>query len=346
MFADTALTSTMFADEGYHFWQTWADQLGICNDLDTGVAEYRETGGGIMWTTASSNFLDACYANHDRLGIPYEVWDTETLLKNVPVIDPTSYYPPRRIDDPLFGTPSSEHEFFGAGFFPQAGYVSDPMLAANNVMRAAKTTGKAEYRFNSAVTSIDVAGGRVSGVTLQGGETISAPIVLNAGGPHSAQLTDMAFAGVHGINNDMNVKTRAMRTEVAYVRSMPEWDYQQGPTFADFDVGVYWRPQVGGQILVGSIEPECDDDFHVHPSDADQLDTGFSDQMTNQIYRKLPRYRQSHPNAFVTEKFRDCLHRVALRSVSRLTSQAWRFGCRLYQSLPVQRQLELWPCMM
>jgi hypothetical protein len=30
-----------------------------------------------------------------------------------------------------------------------------------------------------------------------------------------------------------------------------------GPTFADFDVGVYWRPQVGGQILIGSIEPEC-----------------------------------------------------------------------------------------
>ena len=29
------------------------------------------------------------------------------------------------------------------------------------------------------------------------------------------------------------------------------------PTFADFDVGVYWRPQVGGQILIGSIEPEC-----------------------------------------------------------------------------------------
>ena len=103
--ADTALTSTKFADEGYHFWQSWADQLGIRNDLESGVAKYRETGGGIMWTTASTNFLDACYANHDRLGLPYEVWDTETLLKNIPVMDPTSYYPPRRIDDPLFGAP-------------------------------------------------------------------------------------------------------------------------------------------------------------------------------------------------------------------------------------------------
>ena len=192
------------------------------------------------------------------------------------------------------GTPSSEHEFFGAGFFPQAGYVSDPMLAASNMMSAAKATGKAEHRYNTAVTSIDVSGGRVSGVTLQGGESVAAPIVLNAGGPHSAQLTDMAFAGSGGIQNDMNVKTRAMRTEVAYVSSMPEWDYQQGPTFADFDVGVYWRPQVGGQILIGSIEPECDNGFHVHPSDADQLDTGFSEQMTNQIYRELPPHCSPH----------------------------------------------------
>lgn len=226
--ADTALTSTKFADEGYHFWQDWAGQLGISSDLDSGVAAYRATGGGIMWTTASTGFLDACYANHDQLGIPYEVWDTETLLKNVPIFDPTSYYPPRRIEDPLFGSPSDEHEFHGAGFFPQAGYVSDPMLAANNVMTAAKATGKAEFRFNTAVASIDVNDGRVSGVTLQDGDTVSAPIVLNASGPHSAQLTAMAFEGSGGIVNDMNVTTRAMRTEVAYVNSMPEWDYQQG----------------------------------------------------------------------------------------------------------------------
>lgn len=284
--ADTALTSTKFADEGYHFWQNWADELQISSGLENGVAVYRETGGGIMWTTASTSFLDACYINHNQLGIPYEVWDTDKLLEKIPVIDPTSYYPPRRMDDPLFGTPSSEHDFYGAGFFPQAGYVSDPMLAANNIMSAAKATGKAEYRFNTAVTSIDVVTGRISGVTLQGGETVSAPVVLNAGGPHSAQLTNMAFANADGIDNDMNVATRAMRTEVAYVSSMPEWDYQQGPTFADFDVGVYWRPQVGGQILIGSIEPECDDNFHVHLSDADQLDTGFSEQITNQIYRE------------------------------------------------------------
>ena len=215
----TALTSTMFADEGYHFWQDWQGQLGLSADGDGhGLAAYRPTGGGIMHTDASSAFLEGCYANHDQLGIPYERWDVAELTRRIPVFDPTAYYPPRRIDDPDFGTPSTEHSFYGAGYFPQAGYVSDPMLAAINVMTAAKEAG-ASYRFNSAVASIDKSGGRVSGVTLEDGERISAPIVLNVGGPHSAQLTEMAFRD-SGVENDMNVHTRAMRTEVAWVNTM------------------------------------------------------------------------------------------------------------------------------
>ena len=27
------------------------------------------------------------------------------------------------------------------------------------------------------------------------------------------------------------------------------------------------RPEVGGKILVGSVEPSCDHDFHLYPSD-------------------------------------------------------------------------------
>ena len=75
-----------------------------------------------------------------------------------------------------------------------------------------------------------------------------------------------------------------MSLKPAPVLRCQDWDYtNQGPTFADFDVGVYWRPQVGGKILIGSIEPECDNAFHVHPGDADFLDTGFTEQMTNQV---------------------------------------------------------------
>ena len=59
----------------------------------------------------------------------------------------------------------------------------------------------------------------------------------------------------------------------------------EGLTFADFDVGVYWRPEVGGKILIGSIEPECDEGHHTFLGDADSLDTGFTEQFMNQVYR-------------------------------------------------------------
>ena len=58
---------------------------------------------------------------------------------------------------------------------------------------------------------------------MAGGEVIEAPIVLNAAGPHSSQLTDQIFAE-SGVENDMNVRTKAMRTEVAYTQSMPVRD--------------------------------------------------------------------------------------------------------------------------
>ena len=66
---------------------------------------------------------------------------------------------------------------------------------------------------------VEVAGVAVSVAHYVGGERISSPIVLNVGGPHSAQLTEMAFRD-SGVENDMNVHTRAMRTEVAWVNTM------------------------------------------------------------------------------------------------------------------------------
>jgi sarcosine oxidase subunit beta len=57
----------------------------------------------------------------------------------------------------------------------------------------------------------------------------------------------------------MRVTTRAMRQEVAYVPSPPAVSQDRnGLIAADFDLGVYWRPENGNRLLVGSMEPECD----------------------------------------------------------------------------------------
>jgi sarcosine oxidase subunit beta len=49
----------------------------------------------------------------------------------------------------------------------------------------------------------------------------------------------------------------------------------------------YWRPEVGGKILVGSVEPECDEPFWDYPADPDALDTSFTEQITNQVWRAV-----------------------------------------------------------
>jgi hypothetical protein len=39
--------------------------------------------------------------------------------------------------------------------------------------------------------------------------------------------------------------------------------------------------------LVGSVEPECDEPFWDYPADPDALDTSFTEQITNQVWRAV-----------------------------------------------------------
>merc|ERR1712050_31289 len=55
------------------------------------------------------------------------------------------------------------------------------------------------------------------------------------------------------------------------------------PVIADLDAGVYMRPQQGGQLLVGSVEPECDPlHFLATPED---LSKSLTEEWTELVYR-------------------------------------------------------------
>jgi sarcosine oxidase subunit beta len=57
----------------------------------------------------------------------------------------------------------------------------------------------------------------------------------------------------------MNVKTRALRHEVHHVPSPEGFDFEKDGIFTtDGDSAIYFRPEVGNMILVGSEDPECD----------------------------------------------------------------------------------------
>jgi len=163
--------------------------------------------------------------------------------------------------------------------------VSDPQLATHNVMRAAENYG-GEFLFSKTVTEIRQADGQVLGVTLDDGQQIDAPVVVNVAGPHSFVINRMA-----GVEEGMNIKTRALRHEVHHVPSPTGFNFEKnGVHTSDGDNGTYFRPEVGNSILVGSEDPECDDKSWVE--NPDEFNRNLTeDQWKAQVYRLAQRIK-------------------------------------------------------
>jgi sarcosine oxidase subunit beta len=262
------------AYEGVFYWRSWADYLETEDEL--GLANYIECGGVYMGNVA--RYTDKVLPLFDEIGVPYEIWSTDTLRERIPGIDIGSYTPPKRADDEqFFDEPTSFLE--SAVYSPAAGYISDPQLATHNLQRAAEAKGGV-FRFNTEVTGIGTVGGRVTGVELAGGEFIEVPIVVNVAGPHSFVVNEMA-----GVADAMNIKTRALRHEVHHVPQPDRLDFEnEGFMVGDDDLGTYFRPEVGHNLLLGSQDPECDPQEWVE--NPDQYNRELTeDQWRTQVYR-------------------------------------------------------------
>jgi sarcosine oxidase subunit beta len=147
-------------------------------------------------------------------------------------------------------------------------------------MAAAVAVGS-EFRFNSTVLEVLRRNGRVEGVVLADGERLTAPILVNAAGPHSAAINALA-----GVVESLPIQTRAERHEVAYLGA-PAGYVEGGNGFlVDLDSGIYMRPD-GSDILIGSADPECDAPDVVQPDD---YSPSFTAQWTTQVYRAAQRF--------------------------------------------------------
>jgi sarcosine oxidase subunit beta len=264
--------------EGYFYWRDWHDHVGVRDEL--GAAKFVDTGSLILKNRGYDHAR--AIALFDEVGVAYEEWDLETLGDRFPLFDLHTHWPPRRPEEEAFWDEPAE-ALEGALFTPESGFVTDPQLATHNLMRAAEAQGGA-FRFRAEVAEIRRDGGRVGGVTLSDGERIDAPVVVNVAGPHSARINRMA-----GVQDGMRIGTRALRQEVHYVPSPPGFDFgERGCYVFDGDTGVYFRPEVGNTILVGSEDPECDPREWV--DDPDDYDREVSDaQWRAQVYRLAKR---------------------------------------------------------
>lgn len=273
--------------EGMHYWKDWANYIG--SDDELGLIDYHMTGQLVLQQHGDATHAARVKMLWDELGIPHEVWDTDTIKARCPYIDPSLFGPPTRPDNEAFWKdPAGAIE---RGYFtPDAGYVSDPQLSCHNLQRGAEGRG-ATFWFNAEVVSIDQDDHRISGVTLADGRAPRAPIVVNVAGPHSYLINQMA-----GVYDSMNIKTKALRHEVHHVPAPDGVDFDaDGITVADDDLGIYFRPEVGNHILIGSGDPVCDPREFVDPEDYDT--SLYAEQYEAQVLRanrRLPGIGMPH----------------------------------------------------
>ena len=83
----------------------------------------------------------------------------------------------------------------------------------------------------------------------------------------------------------MKIKTKALRHEVHHVPSPPGFDYEKdGHHVSDGDNAIYFRPETGNHILIGSEDPDCDPQVWVeNPDDFNRQVT--REQWEAQVYR-------------------------------------------------------------
>ncbi len=277
--------------EGRHYWKNWATHVRAEPTDDGSPAIHHEAVATMvdmpMYMFLNPDAERPIFLTHfDKFGIPYEI-RSRTALESGPVnLDLRVFGPPARLtdsDNPFWGEPTDRfEEVLSLG---GAGYVPDPQLAAQNVCTAAVAEG-VEFLFNSKVTAVNRSadGDRVTGVTLEDGRRVSAPVVVNVAGPHSSIISELA-----GVTGDMARSGRALRREVYIARAPDGFDEQTGFQVADLDVGVYYRPESGGNIIVGSVEPECDELEWVDPDDFDETVTEDDfQQAMMRTARRLP----------------------------------------------------------
>ena len=263
-FSYSTTEGVTLAWEGAQYWNDWENYIGTDDEL--GLIEYHQC-GQLLIRTDDDHHAERVATLWADIGIPFETWSVDDVKARLPILDTGLFGPPKRPDDKHFWD-DPHGSITGAYFSAEAGYVSDPQLSCHNLQRGAEANG-AEFWFDAEVVSVDREKDRVSGVTLNDGRSVESPVVINVAGPHSYIINQIA-----GVYNSMNIKTKALRHEVHHVPAPEGFDFMnKGVVAADNDSGIYFRPEVGNHILIGSGDPDCDPREFVDP---DNYDTSLS----------------------------------------------------------------------
>ena len=116
-----------------------------------------------------------------------------------------------------------------AFLYEEEGGYADPAGANQDLVDAARREG-ADIRFGTMVTAVRRDGDRVTGVTTGSGETIDAPMVINAAGPWCNKLNDMAGVSLRWTLDPTRVQILYRELPVGWVPSRSQPTARPGST--------------------------------------------------------------------------------------------------------------------
>jgi len=215
--------------------------------------------------------LEAILTHQRNLGVSADVLDAADVARLEPRIDASTVQ--------------------AVLYEPESGY-ADPTAVTLGYAEAARQRG-VTIEQGVEVTEIIAAGGRLTGVRTASGDTVRAPVVVNAAGLWAGPVAAMA-----GVSLPIIVG----RHPVLIVERDPDF----GPphlVYLDLAGGAYVRPETGGLTLTGSLT----DDEANHPMDPELLgsEVGLdeAEETLVRTSRAVPRladarYRQGYAGAF------------------------------------------------
>lgn len=244
MHYDTEIDAQL-AWESFQYFRNWNERVG-------GECGFTRTGFIQIVSREQEEKLRANVVMHQHIGIASLVITADDVRRLAPSFD--------------------TGDFDVAAYEPESGYAM-PSDTANALMTAARERG-ARLVQGCAVTGIDVAGGRVTGVSTTQG-AFSAPVVVNAAGPWAGKINEMA---------GLDLPFDTWRHDTMFVVRPAEIGPSH-PTVIDFPRDMYFRPE-GGLTLVGLEDGnplgEAPD------SDTDHAQAGFVERAIDRICLRVP----------------------------------------------------------
>jgi len=245
------------ARDGIHAYQHWQDFVELADAL----ARFRRT--GVLWLgDGRSDWPERDAERLAALAVRAEAIDDEGLRSRFPAVNPCVGAPDPSTED--------DHRCVGGGrhlLELDGGYI-EPVDVLNDLIRSAREKG-VEVRFRTEVEGLEIRAGRVAGVRLADGSSISCRAVVSAGGPWCTRL----FARI-GLEHSWQLEPT--RIQVVHL-DLPGEVEGPIPVVCDLAGGIYFRPQNGGQqIILGSVLEEDEREVVADPDAyADWADDDF-----------------------------------------------------------------------